>query len=404
MEVQKTTLLYDYSILEKIKPYDGDQKILLSDIDIDKEILMLSQEIQSIDIRSIPWDKWDYIIAFSLAMMEVSANFFISDPAHKSSLASKLSDKNSKLGSYLQQYHEKWDHGMQPLDYQGPGFGGGSHRGKTFGHDLLMFPLSLYMLYTGQFIDGTFTKEGVYNWIVSNTNQHGTLYAGLNASESIIAYFTHMAADFCSAYSLPIPGFSFLTHFPNRDVQAFAMRLYRNGLNVRNLLLQGVPIAITELVMWLYTELKYKDSNYSEEAIRNKREKLLLISHGIATAVNIGKVIITKNPVSLNLIMILRTVKLVWNIVRDEINLTHKAIVKANVGVLKNQYEMLNTLILLDEAIYYTEQMDRLLIELTIDFTKTNELRKSDINEGLNELDQLLLELRSLNSGVIDHG
>ena len=347
--------------LEKMPPYQSDMKITLDGLSADEYIAKLSDEMNAIDLRSIPFDKWDYIVTFSLAMMEVAADFFICDPKFKPSLAHTLSDKNTNLGAWLNGLHEKFGHSAQPLDFQGPGFGGGDHRGNTLGHDLLMFPLALYMLCSGQFIDSTFTKEGVYQWIISQANQNGKLYAQLNVDEAIIAYFTHMLADFCSSRSLPIPGFSLLTHFPDRDVQAFAMKLYKDGLNMRNLLLQGVPVAITELGLWLYTGIRYKESNYSKETIAHKREKLLLIAHGIATAINVGKVIITKNPTSLNLVMIVRTFYLIWKVTTNELNLTHKAILKASMGVLKARIESAQTLILLDKVIYETAHIDRLI-------------------------------------------
>ena len=348
MEIQSLTQTYgnvlDFSYLNKILPYDRDQKINLSNLNIEEEISNLLNEMNSIDIRSIPFDKWDFIVVFSAAILEVAGDFLISDVNNKDSLSSKMSDKNSALGKQFSNMHDKFDHSGNPLDYQGPKFGGGDHRSRQFGHDLLMLPFALFMLSKGQFIDG-FYENGSFNWVTSKLNQYGSEYIGMDPQEAIINYFLHMFADFFSAKSLPIPGFSLLTHFPVRDVRKVANDLYKDGLNLRSLLMQGIPVAFTELSIWMYNSLKYKDSDYSKEAIKNKKEKLLLIVHSIATAVNIGKVVITKNPTSLNFIMIVRTISLVWKVIKYEIEITQKSKEKLNLSVLKVKFETLQTLI-----------------------------------------------------------
>ena len=335
-------------------------------------------------------------MAFAVGLLEVAGDFFISDHNNKNSVANKMSDKNSKLASYFEDIHKKLNHSGQPLDYQGPKFGGGDHRGRTFGHDIIMFPLALYMLCSGKFVDGYY-EDGAFQFIVTSLNQYGNEYAAMSFDEALIAYFTHMVADFFSTKSLPIPGFSLLSHFPNRDIRKFADELYRDGLNLRNLAMQGVPVAITELFIWMYNSLRYRNSTYSKEAIKNKKEKLLLISHGIALSVNIGKVIITENPTSLNLVMIMRVIKLVWNIIKHELDTNNKAIEKVNRSALKNQLETADTLILLDESIYYTREIDRLIAGMKSEFDEVNEIRNERLDDGYAQLDDMMTELMELN-------
>lgn len=385
--------------LEDIKPYSGDTVFKINDLSADEYIRQLTTEMNGIQFDSIPFDKWDCIIAFSLALIEVAGDFFIGDPVFKHSLA----NKNGPLVKWMEQFHTKLDHAGQPLDYQGPGFGGGYHRGNTFGHDslpiarllygckenaddkqavksgkkvyngalllrdILSVGLAVYSISSGKFIDCTFTKEGSYQWIITNVNQNGTPYDSCNVFTAIIKYFTHMLADFCSSTSLPIPGFSLLSHWPDRDVEAFAMKLYKDGMNLRTMMLQGIPVAFTEIMMRLYVYFRYKDSQYTESQIDHKRNKLLLISHGITAAVNIGKVIITENPARLNLLLIARTVHLVWKVLAEELSLTNKAITKEAMGVVKNRIEAMQTLILLDKTMYMTEQYDRLIRDLRED-------------------------------------
>ena len=393
----KSNSIMDYSFLNELNKYSDDRKIKLIDININEEINSLSNKINAIDVNTIPFDKWDYIIAFTLGLLEVGGDFFISDHNNKDSVANKMSDKNSKLGEYFSNIHKELNHSGQPLDYQGIGFGGGDHRGRTFGHDLIMFPLAIYMLCSGKFIDGHY-EDNILKFVVSELNQRGNGYEALSFDEAIIAYLTHMIADFFSAKSLPIPGFSLLTHFPQREIRKFANDLYKDGLNLRNLVMQGVPIATTELLMIIYTSLRYKDSDFSKESIKNKKEKLLLISHGIATSVNTGKVIITKEPTSLNLVMITRTVNLVWNVVKYEANINTKIKEKVNLSSVKNKFETMETLILLENSIYYTRNIDRLIFESKNRFNQKLANRKEFLSNSFNDMDNMLNELKLLNS------
>ncbi len=155
---------------------------------------------------------------------------------------------------------------------------------------------------------------------------------------------------------------------------------------------------MAELFIWMYNSLRYRNSTYSKEAIKNKKEKLLLISHGIALSVNAGKVIITKNPTSLNLVMVVRVVKLVWNLIKHELDTTNKAIEKVSLSTRKNQLETMDTLILLDESIYYTREIDRVIANMKSEFDKTNQIRNDRLNEEYNQLDKMMTELMELNS------
>ena len=386
----------DLSYLKEIELRDGDERHELANIDVDSEIEELQREMSYLVIEDIPFDKWDYIMAFSLGLLEVAGDFLISDHNQTNSIANQMSDPNTELGKAFKDIHKYLDHAGQPLDYQGKGFGGGDHRGRTFAHDILMFPLALYMLKSGKFVDGYF-DNGIFSKVITAFNQNGNQYIALSNEEAIIAYFTHMIADFFSAKSLPIPGFSLLTHFPNRDIRKFACELYKDGLNIRNLVMQGVPVATVEAIMWIWLSLRYKDSEYSKEQIKTKREILLLLSHSIATTVNINKVIITQNPTSLNLPMIIRTVHLSWKAIKREVEINHNTIERLEMGNVKNELETAKTLILLDDAIYYTNQIDMLIVDKKNEFDNINQRRKTNITNSVNELSNMLSELKELN-------
>ena len=385
----------DFSELCDDIPVQEDLETILDGMTPDEYIAKLTEEMDAMEFDSIPFDRSDYIVAFSLALLEVAGDFFIADPGYSKSLANKLSDKNNKLGEWMNKIHENIEHNRQPIDYLGKDYGGTYHRGKSFGHDslplarilysskidekdssgtkatkktyngfllardIIMTGFAIYQISSGQFIDCSFTKSDGYKLIISEVTHRGGEYESCNVFVAVFKLIKHLIADFFSETSLPIPGFSILTHWPDRDVEAFAMKLYKNGMNLRTMFLGGIPVGLIEIIMHLYVHSRYHDSEYSENQKAHKLNKMLLISHEITSAINMGKVIITKNPARLNIILIARTCNLIWQVIRGEMELTNKALTKYEMGVLKNRIESMQTLILLDKTMYQIRQHDK---------------------------------------------
>lgn len=394
----------DFTILESIKPYEGDYSEKINEQLIEQELFELCREIDSIDIRSIPFDKWDIIIVFSLAILEVSADFLLGDP--KKGPSKEMSDKNSGLGKYFNSIHEDLDHTNNPLDFQGKisfeesakiSFGGGDHRARTFGHDLFMFPFAIYQLCKGEFIDGGY-RDKVFQIVTSTLNAKGNPYVGLPFDQAIVSYVIHMVADFFSTKSLPIPGFGILAHLPDRDIRKMAADMYSDGFNLRHMIVQSFTLLPAEILTRCYVHIRFWNSIYTNENKSAKIDKMLLMTHSIATAVNIGKVIITKNPSSINLPMILRVFSLCWKVIKDDASLNHRSVVKANLSVIKNKLEVAQTLILLDKTVYYTSEINR-IISRSMHQYDTNRLEI--INQEDDEIQQfhhMLDELKRLNT------
>ncbi len=436
----------DFEQLPHIKPYPEDMVFKIDGMSEDEYIAKITEEINAIDLTCVPIDKWDIWVTFLLATLEVSGDFFLGDPDFKYSLA----NRNGRFVKELNKIHDsknpndkkKWqewlckklNHKGSVLDYPGPvkdssgnivgsfsDGGVGNHRVNTFGHDLplmrflfgsdikeddttgtkvvkrtyntaliirdiLHFGLALYSICNGKFVDCVLTKDGKYVWIGTTTNEKGTEYTNCNIFVGVVKYLVHMLADFCSTRSLPIPGWSLLSHFPDRDVEAFAVKLYGHGMNLRTMTLQGILVAVTELLMSLYIWIRSKDckENYSEDAWERKKDKLLLVAHGITTAVNVGKVIITKAPWRLNLVVIARTFYIVFKVIAEESDFTNRHIEKADLGILKGRIETAKTLILLDKAIYETQNVQRLLDSLDLRIKETNQ----NVDDALNDLDK----------------
>ena len=415
----KGNLQLDYSILNSIQPYGGDVKEYFDRLNIDAEISKLSKEIESINTQSIGLDKYDYWVIFASAIAEIFADFMVCDPNQPGSIANRLNHNDNPLGNWCNSIHEKLDHTGNPLDFQGRfdsngnlipsgqkhvgetiSFGGGDHRGRTYGHDLMRFWDAIQMYHDGCFVDaGVVTVNGASKLVevCTKVNQYGNPYEPMSYFQAIASYAIHMFADFFSSKGLPVPGWSWLSHADDRAIRTAAADAYKNGFNLRTLLLQGIPVAITEIVVRLYIYLRYRDSEYEKSAINHKRDVLLLMAHGMALAVNIGKVIITNNPFAVNIFMVLRTCKLVWNVVRDELMLTNKAIEKINLSMLSIQLQTAKTLLLLDESVYYTNNIRRLTVDLKKSFDEKNKSRLDTADENFEDMKELMMQYRALN-------
>jgi len=149
------------------------------------------------------------------------------------------------------------------------------------------------------------------------------------------------------------------------------------------------------LLMRIYFYIRYWGSAVPKEMKTHKLNKLLLMTHGMAMVVNIGKVVVSNNPLSLNLPMLLRIMSLVWSVVKEEANLNHKANVKVNLGVIKNKCETLQTLVMLDDAICYTIDFNRYFINQSEEFKlllSTNNVRS---DAAFEDIDSMLLNYKN---------
>ena len=429
----------NYDELLKTKPYEGDFVFNVNDMTADEYISKITEEMNAIDLSSVPIDKWDIVVTFSLATLEVAGDFFIGDPSFKYSLA----NKDGKFCRWLNKIHEKasktnawWGHKGSPLDYQGPGYRSGDHRVKSIIHDaplkravksiydkgesdedkskaekafdlalLLLDLIGLFMalasISSGKFIDLKLLQDkkdtkGLLKWLVtSDTNQKGTEYEGCNLFVAVVKYLCHMMADFFSRNSLPIPGMSLLTRVEDSKLDRFARNLYAHGMNMRTLVLQGIPVGITELLMSLYIWLRSENNteDFSEAAWEHKKHKLLLISHGITTAVNVGKVVLTEAPWRLNLVVIARTFQLLWRVIADEAKLTNRHIEKLDAGILKARIESCKTLVLLDRVAYETNNVERMVRALSERTKDTSENIDSILSEVNSEFKSMLRKI-----------
>ena len=157
--------MIDFSILNNFQPLEGDEWQNSNSINVEEELSRINSEmadvqaeIDSIPTDSIPFDRVDIITVFAAAMIEILMDYLLSDPANKNSFASKCNNTNNPIGKWCDKFHKskRLNHKGNPLDFQGRfdkdgnlipkgvkhdgptiSYGGGDHRGRTDGHDLL---------------------------------------------------------------------------------------------------------------------------------------------------------------------------------------------------------------------------------------------------------------------------
>ena len=109
----------DFNILNTIEPLPDDFKEKVDEMNIENEIGQIQKEIDSISTDKMPYDKYDYICIFAVAIIEVVTDFITCDPTNPNSLASKFNDSKNPLGKWCNEHiHERINHSNNPLDFK----------------------------------------------------------------------------------------------------------------------------------------------------------------------------------------------------------------------------------------------------------------------------------------------
>ncbi|MBE2226869.1 MAG: hypothetical protein IAE93_05990 [Ignavibacteria bacterium] len=280
-EITKENLLY----LEKNNLLDFEFDSLFTK----EELIRIERELSS-PIAREKWDKWDYLAVFLGSISGIIADFFTGGIDKQ--LQKWLGNfKNTDLLS-------NWERTSKAaIDFQGPGFAGPYHRGLSSGHDILRILMALWQIKNGTFVGLKQTASG-FEWIKTTSNQLGTSFDTYQGLEVFLVWCKHIITDFCGPTSLPVPGMSFLIDMPNHEIRKFAIQIYQRGYNLRFLLSQALAPALVEIIVRGYLlGREYKDTGEIQlpTAKKLKTTEMLLLSHALVMAVNVGKVAIQCN-------------------------------------------------------------------------------------------------------------
>ena len=159
---------------------------------------------------------------------------------------------SSQLGQAIRQWDK--DGKRLAIDYTGPGIGGpcGVHRVRSSGHDLLRPFSALRQIREGVF-EGHHWRGDVLIPVRADRGRpewapYRRAEELFDANGAMLLWFQHLAADFTTDKSLPLPGATFLHESTDEAIRRFGAEAYIGGLNLRRVALSGaLPVAVVEL-------------------------------------------------------------------------------------------------------------------------------------------------------------
>lgn len=185
-----------------------------------------------------------------------------------------------------------------------------AHRLSSLGHDpLLGWIFGVRDILMGGFTaigsDGRLVIQDIPGWEPCEFGV-GLFVRILEAFQAVAG---HLLSDVATSAGLPPPLFGFLLFIQKGGIGDYttadvARAMYRSGYDFRHCLAGGTTGAIIEVFVrtaWAVRELG--EGKPVQEALPVAGPRLrscLLLSHSVATAVNVGKVAVTRNPLSIN--------------------------------------------------------------------------------------------------------
>lgn len=189
-----------------------------------------------------------------------------------------------------------------------------THRFHSLGHD----PVLGFIFGVKDILQGTFTAIDTNGVLITQkvTDIKDTSILGMTLFQAIGRMLGHLNSD-TTKMSLPVPGMPLLQFLNfgdigkyNRTIGKVSREMYRQGYNFQYFLSMSISPLLIEIIVRLCYFFKRNNDGYDfKESIpfnllgnqkQPKLQTMLFSAHLIATSANAGKVIITKNPLSIN--------------------------------------------------------------------------------------------------------
>jgi len=360
--------------------------------EIKRQIAYLNDSLDNICIESLKWNKDDFLCIFLSGVLGGLADILVGKPGGYN----ELKIKNNSLwglGKKLKLYDLK----NNPIDKQIPGIPVGDHRLYSYGHDLLRFIQGIRLILIGKGSVGRSSSEDILELAQAPENY----IAPDSIWKAIIVLALHLYKDFWTARSLPIPGSTLIAELNNNNMPKWLDELTNDKeVNLRMLSGQALSISINELIPWLYLKIKYRSEDIANSMITEKLEKMKLLGHSVSLLFNFGKVITTKNPLLLNFGQIIRILSLAIKVKVDKSELRNIAIMKVTIQEYKNQLELLETLIITENAMVFTDYANRYvkngMLELEDKIESSRLVRENQIALCKEKLDKFSEQTKQL--------
>ncbi len=327
---------YKYCLINELDPF-APYELLLSDDDLKT----INSEKYS---KQYKWDKWDYLFVGLAGIIAALTDIFIVAIPKDMTSGVYEGQKGSDLTKWLQSLRlpeglQKWLESVAKVPYDKTG--GADHRFDTFGHD----PVLGMIFGLIDIMRGTSTSIKNGHIIIEKVG------AGVNPLEALIKQFLHLCSDVFTPKGLPVP---FASIFKLLDVGEFkrpngktattsqlAKWMYANGYDLRHFITMSITPASIEIILRLYIMIRHyaeHDELTFKVGGNPKYRMMLLSSHTIACAANIGKVYLRQgNPLAINYAEWLALIRYLvpsikyWIFDKGNLELTHLQRINDNV-------------------------------------------------------------------------
>jgi hypothetical protein len=300
--------------LDPLAPYE----VFLTEADLQ----LLANEKKSYDAQ-FAWDKWDYLFVGASGMLAALTDVLLVGTPKTSPLTAWMKDFNTTAKAGQTDWFSQWARDLEkackvPYDDQPTGMGmyPKSHRFQSLGHDpVLGFVFGVLDIMRGTVTGFSYDKlTGLHSFATHTVPKFATHITPSNVLikliEAILIQLGHLISDVATPSGLPAPFMTLIQGInigsfgeKERSVGQVARWMYLNGYDLRHFITSGITPAAVEIVLRAYIMLRH----YSEHgevkfdlASHLKYRSMLLMAHGVATAANAGKVVLTKNPLAVN--------------------------------------------------------------------------------------------------------
>jgi hypothetical protein len=197
------------------------------------------------------------------------------------------------------------------LAHKVSGLSPGSHRFQSLGHDpILGFLFGVYDI-----LHGTMTAVDLSGKLIGQTISSPD--SSITLFQAIAQEFGHLLSDISTPTGLPAPLMPLLQFIQvgsygeqERTVGEIAWTMYRKGYNFNHFLAMSVPVLMIEvLVRFGYCTKRLMEGYDLDSALpmnlpgkphQPKLQTMLFVAHLISTSINVGRLSLTGNPLTIN--------------------------------------------------------------------------------------------------------
>ncbi len=270
-------------------------------------------------------DKFDVAIAAVAAIVGAAVEILLVGIPEKTYTGLKAGPLSNYIRDYFNQkfpagINESFSYTKVPYDTQDnrntkiyvEGLSTYYHRLLSLGHD----PILGFVVGVSDIMSGKMTTIDKSGKIVSQVMENYAPRKEQNIFRAIAKQIAHFKSDITTAMGLPAPLMALFNLFQfgsigeeEQTIAEIVQGMYYEGYDFIHFCSMSVPVMLVEVIVRLgYAIKRIKEGHSIKESIpfslnqakHPKLSTMLFIGHTGATAVNLGKVLFTENPLAIN--------------------------------------------------------------------------------------------------------